>query len=121
MGFIFLALKHYLLWFYFYEVSLTLLALNFFLVILFFILGWLKIFLSRNHLINYLIIIEFNIILMYYRLIVKISVLRSSTTRVFFFIVIIVCGACVGISLLVILTRIINKELELVNTSLIFN
>merc|ERR1712212_991045 len=109
MGFIFLALKHYLLWFYFYEVSLTLLALNFFLVILFFILGWLKIFLSRNHLINYLIIIEFNIILMY------------STTRVFFFIVIIVCGACVGISLLVILTRIINKELELVNTSLIFN
>jgi len=76
-------------------------------------------FLHRNHLINYLIIIEFNIILIYYRLIVKISVLRSATTRVFFFIVVIVCGACIGISLLVILTRIINKELELTNTRLV--
>ena len=58
---------------------------------------------------------------MYYRFIVKISVLRSSTTRVFFFIVVIVCGACVGMSLLVILTRIINKELELINTRLMSN
>jgi hypothetical protein len=65
--------------------------------------------------------IEFNIILIYYRLIVKISVLRSTTTRVFFFIVVIVCGACIGISLLVILTRIINKELELTSTRLVSN
>jgi len=87
---------------------------------LLFLIGILLILLHRNHLLNYLILIEFFIILVYFIFLIKASSLRSSISRLFFFIVVIVCGACTGMSLLVIITRLINNELEFINLMLPF-
>jgi NADH:ubiquinone oxidoreductase subunit K len=80
---------------------------------LLFILSLVKFYLFRNHLLNYLVIIEVYIVLMYFNFICQTPLLRSSNYAIFLFIVIMVCGACVAISLLVIVRRLINKELEL--------
>merc|ERR1711982_162539 len=66
-----------------------------------------KILIHRNHFLNYLMII------IYVSLSSIASFSASSFIRVFILIVVIVSGACVGISILVIITRIINKEFEL--------
>merc|ERR1711974_527780 len=75
-------------------------------VSLFFFLRLIKFFYQRNHLLNYLV-------LMYFRFFSLSNLVSSSLIRVFFFIVIIVCGARLGISLLVLITRRVSKELEI--------
>ena len=82
-------------------------------VSLFFFLRLIKFFYQRNHLLNYLVIIEVYIVLMYFRFFSLSNLVSSSLIRVFFFIVIIVCGARLGISLLVLITRRVSKELEI--------
>ena len=72
-----------------------------------------KILIHRNHFLNYLILIEVLMIIIYVSLSSIASFSASSFIRVFILIVVIVSGACVGISILVIITRIINKEFEL--------
>lgn len=73
----------------------------------------LKLITSRNHFLNYLITIEVFIVIIYVGMLYEVSYLSSSRALLFLLIVVIVAGACVGISLLVVVTRIINKELEL--------
>lgn len=77
------------------------------------ILLMLKLISSRNHFLNYLITLEVFIVIVYVRIIYEVSYLSSSRAVLFLLIVVMVGGACVGISLLVVVTRIINKELEL--------
>ena len=81
-----------------------------------FLFSLIKFMTQRNHLLNYLILIEVYIILAYFRFIYLSNNFRSCLVRIFFFMVIIVCGATLGISLLVIITRSINKELELTHS-----
>ena len=86
-----------------------------FIMLLILCLRFIKLVTQRNHLLNYLILIEFYIILIYCVLLSKLNILTGSSSSVFLFMVIMVCGACIGISLLVKLTRKIRKELEMSN------
>ena len=90
-----------------------------FLIFIFFTFSLVKIITQRNHLLNYLILIEVYIVIIYFFLSYIYILYSSSVVTTFFFIVIIVCGASLGISLLVIITRTINKEIEIVHR--IFN
>jgi len=72
-----------------------------------------KLISSRNHFLNYLISIEVLIVMAYASMLYEVRCLSSSRALLFLLIVVIVGGACVGISLLVVVTRMINKELEL--------
>lgn len=78
----------------------------------------LKLIFSRNHFLNYLITVEVFIVIVYASILYEIRYLSSSRALLFLLIVVIVGGACVGISLLVVVTRMINKELELRLTTL---
>lgn len=73
----------------------------------------LKLVTCRNHFLGYLITIEVFIVITYASLLFEVRYLSSSTAVLFLLIIVIVAGACVGMSLLVVITRIINKELEL--------
>lgn len=73
----------------------------------------LKLIRHRNHFLGYLITIEVFMVITYVRMLYGYSYLSSSRVVVFLLMVVMVAGACVGISLLVVVTRIINKELEL--------
>jgi len=72
-----------------------------------------KLISSRNHFLNYLISIEVLIVMVYISILCEVRCLASSRAILFLLIVVMVGGACVGISLLVVVTRMINKELEL--------
>ena len=72
-----------------------------------------KLISSRNHFLNYLISIEVLIVMAYASMLYEVGCLSSSRALLFLLIVVIVGGACVGMSLLVVVTRMINKELEL--------
>merc|ERR1712001_226451 len=72
-----------------------------------------KLIFFRNHFLNLLILLEVFIVLGYVLIVSEISLVSSSTISLFLFIVVIVLGACLGISLLVIITRTLNKKLEL--------
>lgn len=76
------------------------------------VLLMIKLIFSRNHFLNYLITLEVFIVMVYASILYEIRYLSSSRALLFMLIVVIVGGACVGISLLVVVTRIINKELE---------
>jgi hypothetical protein len=78
----------------------------------------LKLIFSRNHFLNYLITVEVFMVIIYASMLYEIRYLSSSRALLFLLIVVMVGGACVGISLLVVVTRIINKELELRLTTL---
>lgn len=78
----------------------------------------LKLIFSRNHFLNYLITVEVFMVIVYASILYEIRYLSSSRALLFLLIVVIVGGACVGISLLVVVTRMINKELELRLTTL---
>ena len=67
----------------------------------------------RNHFLNFLILLEVFIIIGYIIIVTEAVWLSSSLSFMFVFIVIIVIGACVGISLLVAVTRLINKDIEI--------
>ena len=82
---------------------------------MFFIFTLTKIITQRNHLLNYLILIEVYIVMIYFFLSYNYILFSSSVVTTFFFIVIMVCGASLGISLLVIITRSMNKEIEIVH------
>lgn len=82
------------------------------------VLLMIKLIFSRNHFLNYLITLEVFIVMVYASILYEIRYLSSSRALLFMLIVVIVGGACVGISLLVVVTRIINKELELRLTNL---
>jgi len=51
--------------------------------------------------------------MVYVNILYEVTCLASSRAMLFLLIVVMVGGACVGMSLLVVVTRIINKELEL--------
>jgi hypothetical protein len=78
----------------------------------------LKLIFSRNHFLNYLITVEVFMVIIYASMLYEIRYLSSSRALLFLLMVVMVGGACVGISLLVVVTRIINKELELRLTTL---
>jgi len=78
----------------------------------------LKLISSRNHFLNYLITVEVFIVMVYTNILYEVRYLSSSRALLFLLIVVMVGGACVGISLLVVVTRIINKELELCLTTI---
>lgn len=78
----------------------------------------LKLISSRNHFLNYLITVEVFIVIVYRNILYEVRYLSSSRALLFLLIVVMVGGACVGISLLVVVTRIINKELELCLTTI---
>ena len=80
-----------------------------------------KLIFFRNHFLNLLILLEVFIVLGYILIVREISLLNSSTTSLFLFIVVIVLGACFGISLLVIVTRTLNKKLELVSLNIYYD
>merc|ERR1712083_1155791 len=86
------------------------LATNFLIFIYFLILC--KLLFIRNHFLNFLIILEVFMVVGYMTIMREIYFLNSSLSFMFLFMVIMVIGACVGMSLLVVLTRLINKELE---------
>jgi len=88
---------------------------KYFLISMFFIFTLTKIITQRNHLLNYLILIEVYIVMIYFFLSYNYILFSSSVVTTFFFIVIMVCGASLGISLLVIITRSMNKEIEIVH------
>ena len=73
----------------------------------------LKLLVCRNHFLGYLITIEVFIVITYVRVLYEVRYLSSSTALLFILIVVMVAGACVGMSLLVVVTRMISKELEL--------
>lgn len=77
------------------------------------VLLMIKLIFSRNHFLNYLITLEVFIVMVYASILYEIRYLSSSRALLFILIVVMVGGACVGMSLLVVVTRIINKELEL--------
>jgi len=76
-------------------------------------LAMVKLISSRNHFLNYLISIEVLIVMVYVSILYEVRCLASSRAMLFLLIVVMVGGACVGMSLLVVVTRMINKELEL--------
>jgi hypothetical protein len=82
------------------------------------VLLMIKLIFSRNHFLNYLITLEVFIVMVYASILYEIRYLSSSRALLFILIVVMVGGACVGMSLLVVVTRIINKELELRLTNL---
>ena len=102
-------LTYYFISFY----SAGLLNYKTFIILLLLCLRFIKLITQRNHLLNYLILIEFYIVIIYCTILSKLNVVRGSSRGMFLFMVIIVCGACIGMSLLVKLTRKIRKELEL--------
>lgn len=65
----------------------------------------LKLIFSRNHFLNYLITVEVFMVIVYASILYEIRYLSSSRALLFLLIVVIVGGACVGISLLVVVTR----------------
>lgn len=77
------------------------------------VLLMIKLIFSRNHFLNYLITLEVFMVMVYASILYEIRYLSSSRALLFILIVVMVGGACVGMSLLVVVTRIINKELEL--------
>jgi len=82
------------------------------------VLLMIKLIFSRNHFLNYLITLEVFMVMVYASILYEIRYLSSSRALLFILIVVMVGGACVGMSLLVVVTRIINKELELRLTNL---
>ena len=82
------------------------------------VLLMIKLIFSRNHFLNYLITLEVFIVMVYASILYEIRYLSSSRALLFILIVVMVGGACVGMSLLVVVTRIINKGLELRLTNL---
>lgn len=88
-------------------------SLNINIIMIISIFLMLKLLVCRNHFLGYLITIEVFIVITYVRVLYEVRYLSSSTALLFILIVVMVAGACVGMSLLVVVTRMISKELEL--------
>ena len=72
-----------------------------------------KLVTTRNHLLNFLLILEGLIIIVYAMIVLKGYIIMSTSTIMFFFLVLIVSGACLGMALLAAWSRSEALELEL--------
>ena len=82
-------------------------------VIFFILLVLSKLLIKRNHFLTFLLLIEVLIIRVFSGIVFTTSYFGGRVAFIFSFLVLAVCGACLGLAILVLYTRIRAKEIEL--------